>query len=237
MTDAVYYTDPYVQSLDARISDIGPDYVVLDRTIFYPTGGGQPGDTGVIGSGSNSIRVIDTRKGDHGAIHHMVEDVDALGLLKARDSVHLELDWERRYAHMRMHTAMHVLGSLIPVPVTGGQVGETKSRLDFDVGAHKLDKFELTEQMNASIQEDAPLEISWVSDAYLDEHPEVVRTMSVAPPRGVGDIRMIRIVDVDYQPCGGTHIRNLSEIGPVVVSKIENKGKQNRRVHIQFAEA
>ena len=237
MTDAVSYTDPYAQSLNASISDIGPDYVVLDRTIFYPTGGGQPGDTGVIGSGSNSIRVIDTRKGDHGAIHHMGEDVDALGLLKARDSVHLELDWERRYAHMRMHTAMHVLGSLIPAPVTGGQVGETKSRLDFDVGEHKLDKIELSEQMNARIKEDAPLEISWVSDAYLDEHPEVVRTMSVAPPRGVGDIRMIRIVDVDYQPCGGTHIRNLSEIGPVVVSKIENKGKQNRRVHIQFAEA
>ena len=100
-----------------------------------------------------------------------------------------------------------------------------------------FDKIELTEQMNARIQKDAPLEISWVSDAYLDEHPEVVRTMSVAPPHGVGDIRMIRIVDVDYQPCGGTHIRNLSEIGPVVVSKIENKGKQNRRVHIQFAEA
>ena len=170
-------------------------------------------------------------------ISDMVEDVDALGLLKARDSVHLELDWERRYAHMRMHTAMHVLGSLIPVPVTGGQVGETKSRLDFDVGEHKLNKVELTEQMNARIQEDAPLEISWVSEAYLDEHPEVVRTMSVATPRGVGDIRMIRIVDVDYQPCGGTHIRNLSEIGPVVVSKIENKGKQNRRVHVQFAEA
>ncbi len=237
MTDAVYYTDPYAQSLDASISDIGPDYVVLDRTIFYPTGGGQPGDTGVIGDGSNSIQVVDTRKGDHGAIHHMVEDVGGLGSLKVGDSVHLDLDWERRYAHMRMHTAMHVLGSLIPAPVTGGQVGETKSRLDFDVGELKLDKFELTEQMNARIQDDAPLEISWVSDAYLDEHPEVVRTMSVAPPRGVGDIRMIRIVDVDYQPCGGTHIRHLSEIGPVVVSKIENKGKQNRRVHIQFAEA
>ena len=111
MTDAVYYTDPYAQSLEASISDIGPDYVVLDRTIFYPTGGGQPGDTGVIGNGSNSIQVIDTRKGDNGAIHHMVEDLDALGLLDAGDRVHLELDWERRYAHMRMHTAMHVLGS------------------------------------------------------------------------------------------------------------------------------
>ena len=237
MTDAVYYTEPYAQSLDARISDIGPDYVALDRTIFYPTGGGQPGDTGVISNGSNSIQVIDTRKGDHGVIHHMVEDVDALELLEAGDCVHLELDWERRYAHMRMHTAMHVLGSLIPAPVTGGQVGETKSRLDFDIGEQKLDKFELTKQMNARIQGGAPLEISWVSDAYLDEHPDAVRTMSVAPPRGVGDIRMIRIVDVDYQPCGGTHIRHLSEIGPVVVSKIENKGKQNRRVHIQFAEA
>ena len=131
MTDAVYYTEPYAQSLDARISDIGPDYVALNRTIFYPTGGGQPGDTGIIGNGSNSIQVIDTRKGDHGVIHHMVEDVDALELLEAGDCVHLELDWERRYAHMRMHTAMHVLGSLIPARVTGGQVGETKSRLDF----------------------------------------------------------------------------------------------------------
>ena len=234
MTDAVYYTDPYAQSLDASISDIGPNYVVLDRTIFYPTAGGQPGDTGVIGDGSNSIQVVDTLKGDHGAIHHGRGRRWACSKRRQCPS-RPRLGTPIR--HMRMHTEIYVLGSLIPAPVTGGQVGETKSRLDFDVGELKLDKFELTEKMNARIQDDAPLEISWVSDAYLDEHPEVVRTMSVAPPRGVGDIRMIRIVDVDYQPCGGTHIRHLSEIGPVVVSKIENKGKQNRRVHIQFAEA
>jgi misacylated tRNA(Ala) deacylase len=135
---------------------------------------------------------------------------------------------------MRMHTALHLLGSLIPVAVTGGQVGAQKSRLDFDVGDLQLDKEELTVQINQLIEPGHELEISSISDEELDANPELVRTMSVQPPRGAGTIRMIRVMDVDYQPCGGTHVRNTAEIGKVRVSKIENKGKRNRRVHVVF---
>ena len=133
---------------------------------------------------------------------------------------------------MRMHTSMHLLGSLIPVPVTGGQVGAEKSRLDFDLGEHQLDKEDLTIKMNALIDAGHEIRFESITDAELDENPALVRTMSVQPPRGVGDIRMVRVLDVDYQPCGGTHVNNTSEIGKIRVSKIENKGKHNRRVHL-----
>jgi misacylated tRNA(Ala) deacylase len=237
MTERVYYTDPYAQSLNATIQTVAPDYVVLDQTIFYPLGGGQPGDTGVIEVEGVEYAISDTLKGDDGSIRHLLREGTASGNLFVGAKARLGIDWPRRYAHMRMHTAMHLLGSLVPVPVTGGQVGAEKSRLDFDVGELKLDKETLTEQMNALIRADTGLEFSWVSDAYLDANPELVRTMSVEPPRGVGDIRMVRIPHVDYQPCGGTHVYRVSEIGPVRVSKIENKGKQNRRVHLQFDSA
>lgn len=133
---------------------------------------------------------------------------------------------------MRMHTAMHLLGSLIPVPVTGGSVGADKSRLDFDLGEHQLDKEDLTLKMNALVAAAHPIAFGTITEAELDERPELVRTMSVQPPRGVGDIRTVRIENVDFQPCGGTHVRNTSEIGAVRISKIENKGKRNRRVHL-----
>ncbi|MGA1758161.1 MAG: alanyl-tRNA editing protein [Pseudomonadales bacterium] len=237
MTERVYYTDPYAQSLNATIQEVASDHVILDQTIFYPLGGGQPGDTGFIEVEGVEYAVTDTLKGDDGCIRHMLREGTASGNLSVGARALLRIDWPRRYAHMRMHTAMHLLGSLIPVPVTGGQVGAEKSRLDFDVGELKLDKEGLTDGMNALIRADSDLEFSWVSDAYLDANPDLVRTMSVAPPRGVGDIRMVRIPHVDYQPCGGTHVHRLSEIGRVRVSKIENKGKQNRRVHLQFDSA
>jgi len=237
MTERVYYTDPYAQSLNVTIQEVASDHVILDQTIFYPLGGGQPGDTGFIEVEGVEYAVTETLKGDDGCIRHMLREGTASGNLSVGARALLRIDWPRRYAHMRMHTAMHLLGSLIPVPVTGGQVGAEKSRLDFDVGELKLDKEGLTDGMNALIRADSDLEFSWVSDAYLDANPDLVRTMSVAPPRGVGDIRMVRIPHVDYQPCGGTHVHRLSEIGPVRVSKIENKGKQNRRVHLQFDSA
>lgn len=232
MTRTVFYEDSYLKVLDATVTRIEGDSVVLDQTIFYPTGGGQPGDTGTFARpDGRELQVIDTRKSrDSAEILHQLDTPDHG--LTVGDRVHTRIDWQRRYRHMRMHTSMHVLGSLIPVPVTGGAVGAEKSRLDFDLGDHQIDKDDLTERMNQLISEAHPVLFESITDRELDENPGLVRTMSVQPPRGAGTIRMVRIQDVDYQPCGGTHLNNISEIGRVRVSKIENKGKRNRRVHL-----
>jgi len=232
VTDAVFQRDSYLQELQAVVTAVDGDAVELDQTIFYAEGGGQPGDTGTMtGPDGIDIKVIDTRKSAApGAISHQMES--PVHGLQVGDEVRLTIDWDRRYRLMRMHTSMHLLGSLIPVPVTGGKVGEEKSRLDFNLGDHQLDKEDLTLRMNGLIQAGHEIELGSITETELDENPGLVRTMSVQPPRGVGDIRMIRVADVDYQPCGGTHVKNTSEIGPVRISKIENKGKQNRRVHL-----
>ena len=227
-----YYEDSYQKSLAAKVVAVDGDWIELDQTIFYPLGGGQPGDSGIIsGPDQQRYRIVDTRKsGDPGQIRHQLETADHG--LQAGDLVKTELDWDRRYRHMRMHTCMHLLGSLIPVPVTGGSVGAEKSRLDFDLGEHQLDKDDLTQRINALVAEAHPVAFGTITESELDERPELVRTMSVQPPRGAGDIRTVRIEGVDFQPCGGTHVGNTAEIGTVRISKIENKGKRNRRVHI-----
>ena len=229
-----YYDDSYLRHLSANVAAVDGEWVELDQTIFYPLGGGQPGDTGTfVVPGGKTFRVLDTRKGesaDH--IKHQLDTADH-GLAPG-DVVDTEIDWERRFSHMRMHTSMHLLGSLIPVPVTGGSVGAEKSRLDFDLGEHQIDKEDLTTRINQLVAEAHPVVFGTITEAELDERPELVRTMSVQPPRGAGDIRTVRVEDVDYQPCGGTHVNNTSEIGAVRISKIENKGKRNRRVHIVF---
>ncbi|MGB5334237.1 MAG: alanyl-tRNA editing protein [Woeseiaceae bacterium] len=227
-----YYDDCYQKSLQAEVTAIDGDWIELDQTIFYPLGGGQPGDTGSLtGPDGRLYRIIDTRKSpEAGQVRHQLETSEHA--LAVGDSVDIELDWDRRYRHMRMHTCMHLLGSLIPVPVTGGSVGAEKSRLDFDLGEHPIDKEDLTQRINVLIQQAHPVVFGSITEAELDERPELVRTMSVQPPRGSGDIRTVRIEGVDFQPCGGTHVRNTAEIGPVRISKIENKGKRNRRVHL-----
>ena len=227
-----YYQDSYKKELTATVTAVNGEWIELDATIFYPLGGGQPGDTGTLtGPDGKTHKVLDTRKGDSfEQIKHQL-DTDDHGL-QSSDSVSIAIDWERRYRHMRMHTCMHLLGSLIPVPVTGGSVGADKSRLDFDLGEHTLDKEDLTTRINALVAEAHPVVFGTITEVELDERPELVRTMSVQPPRGVGDIRTVRIEDVDYQPCGGTHVNNSSEVGVVRISKIENKGKRNRRVHL-----
>ena len=229
-----YYENSYEKTLAARVTAVDGDWIELDQTIFYPMGGGQPGDTGVFTSADGtSLRVLDTRKaGASGAIRHQLERADHA--LQVGDTVETAIDWERRFKHMRMHTCMHLLGSLIPVPVTGGSVGADKSRLDFDLGDHQIDKEDLTRRINDLVTNAHPVIFGTISEAELDERPELVRTMSVQPPRGAGDIRTVRIGDVDFQPCGGTHVNNTREIGTVRVSKIENKGKRNRRVHLVF---
>ncbi len=227
-----YYDNSYLKELKAKVTAVDGEWIELDQTIFYPLGGGQPGDTGIVtGPDGSEYKVLDTRKSDSAdQVRHQL-DADDHGL-EPGDPVDTAIDWERRFKHMRMHTSMHLLGSLIPVPVTGGSVGAEKSRLDFDLGEHQIDKEDLTTRINALVAEAHPVVFGTITAAELDERPELVRTMSVQPPRGAGDIRTVRIEDVDYQPCGGTHVNNTSEIGPLRVSKIENKGKRNRRVHL-----
>lgn len=232
-TTAIYGENAYLPSCAARVVAAGPDGVVLDRTVFYPLGGGQPGDTGVLRAGDGrEWRVADTRKGEGGRILHLL----------AGDGGHpepgLELEasigWERRYAHMRMHTCLHLLGAVLCFGVTGGQIGAAKSRLDFDT-QEDIDKDRVTAAVNALIRANHPVRSRWITEAELDAQPELVRTLSVQPPRGVGRIRLLEIPGVDLQPCGGTHVGATGEIGPVLVTKVENKGRRNKRVVIALA--
>lgn len=233
-TDELFREDGYLKSCEATVTAVGEDGIKLDRTVFYPTGGGQPGDSGVLKFAGGEVKIVDTRKDqDAGGILHVPEEGAALPAVG--DAVTAEIDWERRHKHMRMHTCMHLLCSLVEGDVTGGQVGEAKSRLDFNI-PESPDKEALGEKLNAIIAGDHPVTISWITDEVLDAQPDLVRTMSVQPPRGTGRIRIIDVDGVDLQPCGGTHVKSTGEIGGVRIGKIENKGKQNRRINILFAD-
>jgi misacylated tRNA(Ala) deacylase len=198
-------------------------------------GGGQPGDTGVLRLPSGqAIAIVDTIRGDN---PDEVIHIPAPGSALPEPGTELvgEINWDRRYRLMRMHTCLHLLCSLIPGAVTGGQVSDGKGRLDFDVPGSSLDKAAIADRLNTLIVEGRAVGPRWITDDELAAQPELVRTMSVKPPSGAGRVRLIEIAGIDLQPCGGTHIRNIAEIGPVTVTKIENKGKQNRRVMLAFA--
>lgn len=236
MTEELFRQDSYLKACTARV--VGVDAagaIQLDRTVFYPTGGGQPGDSGrLVRADGVAVVVADTRKGAApGEIIH----VPAAGqpALAVGDEVNAELDWERRHRHMRMHTALHVLCAVVPYGVTGGQVGDQRSRLDFDIGDGALDKDQIHAKLNELIASGKPATPRWITDDELAAQPDLVRTMSVKPPSGAGKVRLIDIDGIDLQPCGGTHVASLEEIGPVVVEKIENKGKRNRRVVVALA--
>lgn len=230
---ALYTEDAYQDSCRAEVLEIFDHGVVLDRTVFYPLGGGQPGDTGVLrAADGREWRVTDTRKGEGGRILHLLaDDADPP---EAGLEVEATIDWDRRYAHMRMHTCLHLLGAVLRYGVTGGQVGAAKSRLDFDT-REEIDKARVTDALNALIRANHPVRSSWITGEELDAQPELVRTLSVQPPRGAGRIRLLEIPGVDLQPCGGTHVAATGEIGPVTVTKVENKGKRNKRVAIAFS--
>lgn len=232
-TKALFQEDAYLQQCQAKVVKVEDEWVVLDQTICYPLGGGQPGDTGTIArSSAEPVAILDTRKGDAGEIRHQLAADHGLN---EGDEVTVTIDWDRRYQHMRMHTALHLLGSLVPFGVTGGNISANKSRLDFDM-EESVDKEALTTQLNELIAADHPITTRWISDEELDAQPDLVRTMSVQPPRGAGRLRLLEIAGVDLQPCGGTHVKHTAEIGAVVVSKVEKKGKHNRRINIVFAE-
>ena len=236
MTEEVFRQDAYAKSCEARITAVDDSGVRLDRTVFYPLGGGQPGDRGelVLDDGT-AIRIVDTRKGEAaGEIVHVPETPADPGL--AGSGVTARIDWERRYRLMRMHTCLHLLCSLVPAPVTGGSIRDGSGRLDFDLPESTLDKADLTMRLNRLVAEGHPVTPRWISEDELDANPSLVRTMSVAPPRGQGRVRVLDIAGVDLQPCGGTHVASSAEIGRVRVTKIEKKGRQNRRVSVAFDE-
>lgn len=233
-TDTLYGEDAYRRNCPTTVLEVLPEGVVLDRTVFYPLGGGQPGDTGVLtAADGRTWQVTDTRKGDGERILHRIA-ADAAPP-EAGLEVETTIDWERRYAHMRMHTCLHLLGAVLRYGVTGGQIGAAKSRLDFDTH-EDIDKERVTAAVNALIQANHAVRSRWITEAELDAQPELVRTLSVQPPRGAGRIRLLEIPGVDLQPCGGTHVAATGEIGPVVVAKVENKGRHNKRVVIKLME-
>jgi misacylated tRNA(Ala) deacylase len=237
ITEELFRADSYLKECEAavdRINDKGG--IVLDRTVFYPTGGGQPGDTGnLITSDGNKIPIVTTVKGDG---DENVVHVPAAGsvLLSPGDTVTARIDWGRRYNHMRMHTGLHLMCAVVSHGVTGGKIGAVKSSLDFDIGDATLNKESITEGINKLIADDHPVATRWITGRELDSNPNLVRTMSVSPPRGSGKVRLLDIPEVDLQPCGGTHLARTGEVGRIRVSKIENKGKRNRRVNIVFDE-
>ncbi|RKQ68181.1 alanyl-tRNA editing protein [Oceanibaculum indicum] len=238
MTEELFRTDSYLKDCTAIVVSAGPEGIVLDRTVFYPVGGGQPGDSGELRlADGRTIRIADTRKGENGILH-IPENPEDAAHLTSGDAVTAVLDWERRHRHMRMHTALHLMCASVPGDVTGGQVAADKGRLDFDLPEVTFTKEELAEKLNTLIAADHPVSARWITDAEMAAQPDLVRTLSVKPPMGAGTVRLISVAGdaVDLQPCGGTHVARTGEIGPLTVAKIENKGKQNRRITIAFAE-
>ncbi len=237
MTEFVFRTDAYARTLPAVVTEITPEGgIVLDRTIFYAASGGQPNDTGrIIAADGRVVPIVNVvhPEGDKTRIVHV--PAEGAPPLAPGDAVTLELDWDRRYRLMRMHTALHLLSVVFPFPVTGGQIGEDKGRLDFDMPEVPDDLPALEAKLNAMVAGHHAISYEWITDAEMAANPGLIKTMKVKPPMGQGRVRLVRIGDVDLQPCGGTHVANTSEIGPLKLGKIEKKGAQNRRVALHFA--
>ncbi|WP_404386047.1 alanyl-tRNA editing protein [Caenispirillum salinarum] len=231
MTEELFREDSYLKECAATVTRAADGAICLDRTVFYPMGGGQPGDSGVLRLDDGSeVRVVDTRKDkDTGDILHIPAEGETAPAEGA--AVTAVIDWDRRHRLMRMHSCLHLLCALVPGAVTGGNVSDGKGRLDFDL-EESPDKEALTEKLNALIAADAPVGHSWITDEELAANPDMVRTMSVKPPMGQGRVRIIAVAGVDTQPCGGTHVARTGEIGPVQVAKIEKKGRMNRRISV-----
>jgi len=236
-TDCLFRDDSYLKDCQARVVAITEQGgIVLDRTVFYANSGGQPGDSGSF-TGLDGTRIAIETAVFTDAAKSEIAHVPAAGspALKPGDAITAAIDWDKRYARMRMHTALHLLSSALPYAVTGGSVGESESRLDFDIPEAGLDKDAITTQVNEMITSNAAVSSRWISDDELAANPGLVKTMSVKPPMGTGWVRLIEVANLDLQPCGGTHVRATGEIGPVRVTQIEKKGKQNRRVRLAFA--
>jgi misacylated tRNA(Ala) deacylase len=234
-TDLLFRGDAYLTTAQARVTALHERGIELDRTIFYPMGGGQPGDTGaLLRATGEQILIADTRKGDAlDSVLHMT--APGAPSPELGETLTLGVDWPRRYALMRLHTALHVMSCVVVAPVTGGNIAPEKARLDFDIDMSLLDAAAIERETNVFIARGAQTETIWITEAELDARPELVKTMSVQPPRGGGRVRLLRIPGIDLQPCGGTHVRNIAEIGAIRVLKIRSEGKHNKRVEIALA--
>lgn len=237
-TIPLFLQDAYRRRAPGRVV-AHDDGVVLDRSLFYATGGGQPGDSGWLNWEDQRLEIAMAEKRPGGGIALIPADVEA-ALPPVGAEVTQEIDWGRRYAHMRMHSALHLLSVVIPLPVTGGSVGADKSRVDFAMPEPPEDKEALSAALNDLVARDLEVTEDWITEAELDANPGLVKTMSVAPPRGAGRIRLVRIgqggEQIDLQPCGGTHVARTGEIGRLRIGKIEKKGRQNRRVYLHLEE-
>jgi misacylated tRNA(Ala) deacylase len=227
LAELLFRDDPYLAACEATVVSVHDNVVELDRTVFYPLGGGQLGDTGRIGE----WRVLDTRKAENSVLHMLAPGAT----LSPGEKLEIHIDWERRYRLMRLHTALHLLGAVVKAPVTGGRIGDDKAHLDFDIEMEKLVKDEIESRLNELTTAAHATRSYWISDAELDARPELVKTMSVAPPRGEGRVRLLEIPGIDLQACGGTHVRNISEIGRLAVARIRSEGKRNKRVTLTWA--
>jgi misacylated tRNA(Ala) deacylase len=234
-TELLFRDDAYLKTANARVVAVHEQGIELDRTIFYPLGGGQAGDTGALVRASGErIAIVDTRKGEEagGVLHILGADTPRP---EVGEALALEIDWLRRYALMRLHTALHVMSCVVVAPVTGGNIAPDKARLDFDIDMKLLDAQRIERETNALIARGVETQTVWISDEELDARPELVKTMSVQPPRGSGRVRLLQIPGIDLQPCGGTHVRNIAEIGGIRVLRIRSEGRRNRRVEIALA--
>ncbi len=239
MTKLLFRDDAYQQTATATVTNITDQgHIVLDQTLFYPTGGGQPGDQGTLTLADGTEIAISTTQWTDRSYEQIAHVLAPDALPAVGDEISMTIDWDVRYPRMKIHTALHLLSAVLPYPVTGGSIGNGEGRLDFDIPESVLDKEELTQKLRELVAADTALDERWITDEELDANPELVKTMSVAPPKGAGRVRLVRIGEgentADLQPCGGTHVANTSEIGPVRLGKIEKKGRQNRRVYLHL---
>lgn len=235
-TELIFREDAYATTASATVTARSGEGIELDRTLFYPLGGGQPGDAGVLVRDSGErLSVVDTRKGETpGSVLHLL--APGSNLPEPGERLSLELDWARRYPLMRLHTALHLLSCVVVAPVSGGNITPDRGRLDFDIEMSQLDAVKIERETNALIARAVDTATVWISEEELDAQPELVKTMSVQPPRGAGRVRLLRIPDIDLQPCGGTHVRNIGEIKGVRVLGLRNVGKRNKRVEIALVD-
>ena len=234
-TQLLFRDDAYLRSATARVLAVSERGIELDRTVFYPQGGGQAGDSGaLLRADGQPVVIADTRKGDgEGRVLHVAAAGAAVP--EVGEQVTLEIDWTRRHRLMRLHTALHLLSCVITAPVTGGNIVPEKGRLDFDIELSELKAAHIEAETNALITAGACTETVWITDEELDAQPELVKTMSVQPPRGAGSVRLLRIPGIDLQPCGGTHVANIGEIEGIRVLRIRSEGRRNKRVEIALS--
>jgi misacylated tRNA(Ala) deacylase len=235
VTDLVFRQDAYIQQIDSVVTGHTPEGgILIDKTVFYPTGGGQPGDSGIVAWDGGRLTIATAVKVEGG--HVALVPAEPLALPPVGTALRQRLDWSRRHRHMRMHTALHLLSVVIPLPVTGGQIGADRGRLDFDMPEPLHDINVLNAALNALVDRDLAVTDDWITDEELMANPGLVKTMSVMPPMGQGRVRLVRIGQgagqIDVQPCGGTHVARTGEVGHIEIGKIEKKGRQNRRVSL-----